>query len=252
MRAGDRGRMTSQIAQTLSVLLGGLSLLGFFAVLLAGPFELVPLGLGPEAALAWDAGLCLAFFAQHSGMARRTFRAWLGRAVPPHLHPAMYSIASGVVLLLLVGLWQHTHIVLLSLEGPARLALRAVFVAAVALSAWSVRALGPLDLFGLTAIRNHRVGRATQELTFAVRGPYRWVRHPLYGLLIVMTWTSPDVTADRALFGVLFTGWILLGIVFEERDLVREFGGLYRKYQREVPMLVPWRVPAEPKNGGVR
>lgn len=58
--------MTSQIAQTLSVLLGGLSLLGFFAVLLAGPFELVPLGLRPEAALAWDAGLCLAFFAQHS------------------------------------------------------------------------------------------------------------------------------------------------------------------------------------------
>ena len=76
--------------------------------------------------------------------------------------------------------------------------------------------------------------------------------HPLYGLLIVMTWTSPDVTADRTLFGVLFTGWILLGIVFEERDLVREFGGLYRKYQREVPMLVPWRMPAEPKNGGVR
>ncbi len=244
--------MISSFVQAVSVLLGGLSLLGFFAVLLVGPFELVPLGLEPKAALAWDAALCLVFFAQHSVMVRRTFRSWSGRSVPPHYHPAVYSIASGVVLLLLVGLWQHTQVVLFSAEGPARWALRGAFGAAMALFVWSVKALGPFDLFGLRPIREHRRGRASPDLPLAVRGPYRFVRHPLYGLFIVLAWTSPDVSTDRLLFNVLFTGWLLIGTVLEERDLLAQIGDPYREYQRTVPMLVPWRGPADPKTGGVR
>ncbi len=242
--------MISSLVQAVSGLLGGLSLLGFFAVLLIGPFELVPLGLGPRATLAWDAMLCLVFFAQHSVMVRRAFRESVGWAVPAHYQSAVYSIASGVVLLLVVGLWQHTHVVLFSAAGPARWAFRAVFGAASALFVWSVKALGPFDLFGLRAIRDHRRGRASPEPPLAVRGPYRWVRHPLYGLFLVMVWASPDLTADRLLFGVLFTGWLLLGTILEERDLVHQIGEPYREYQRTVPMLVPWRVPTGPKTGG--
>ena len=110
--------MISMLVPVLSVLLGGLSLAGFAAFLLVGPFEWVPLGLGPGAALGWDAALCLAFFAQHSFMVRQGFRTGFGRAVPARYHPAVYSIASGVALLLLVGLWQHTQIVLFSARAP--------------------------------------------------------------------------------------------------------------------------------------
>ena len=87
-------------------------------------------------------------------------------------------------------------------------------------------------------------------MPLAIRGPYRWVRHPLYSLFVVMLWTFPDLTADRLLFNVLFTAWIVLGSVLEERDLAREFGDPYRTYQSQVPMLVPWRRPAGPGNGG--
>jgi protein-S-isoprenylcysteine O-methyltransferase Ste14 len=66
-----------------------------------------------------------------------------------------------------------------------------------------------------------------------------------------MAWASPDLTADRLLFAVLFTGWIVLGTVLEERDLVRDLGEPYREYQRQVPMLVPWRGPARAEDGGV-
>jgi methanethiol S-methyltransferase len=52
------------------------------------------------------------------------------------------------------------------------------------------------------------------------------------------------VTADRLLFNVLWTGWIWIGAILEERDLVREFGDVYQRYQKAVPMLVPWRGPA--------
>ena len=60
-----------------------------------------------------------------------------------------------------------------------------------------------------------------------------------------MIWSYPDLTADRLLFNVLFTGWIIVGSVLEERDLVENYGEDYRSYQRRVPMLIPYRKPFE-------
>ena len=57
-----------------------------------------------------------------------------------------------------------------------------------------------------------------------------------------MIWSYPHLTADRALFNVLWTLWIFTGSVLEERDLVAEFGDRYRDYQNKVPMLIPWRI----------
>jgi protein-S-isoprenylcysteine O-methyltransferase Ste14 len=76
-------------------------------------------------------------------------------------------------------------------------------------------------------------------MLFVVRGPYRWVRHPLYLFMILMIWSCPDLTSDRLLFNGLWTVWIAIGSIFEERDLVSEFGNAYREYQRKVPMLIP-------------
>jgi protein-S-isoprenylcysteine O-methyltransferase Ste14 len=244
-------RLIPHLVLLMSALLGGLSLIGFGLFLAMGPFEIVSLGLRPRAALVWDAVLCLLFFVQHSTMIRRPFRERLGRVVPAHYQPAVYSIASGVGLLLLVGLWQHSHVLLLVVEGPLRWVLRGLFVVAGAVFLWAVRALGSLDTFGLGPIRAHLRGTTSRSLPLAIRGPYRWVRHPLYSLFLVMAWASPDLTADRLLFAVLFTGWIVLGTVLEERDLVRDLGEPYREYQKQVPMLVPWRGPARAEDGGV-
>jgi len=76
-------------------------------------------------------------------------------------------------------------------------------------------------------------------MPFTVRGPYRWVRHPLYLFCLLMIWAYPHMTMDRVLFNVLFTVWIVVGTVLEERDLVVAFGDSYREYQRKVPMLLP-------------
>ena len=59
----------------------------------------------------------------------------------------------------------------------------------------------------------------------------------------MLIWSSPDLTLDRLLFNVLFTTWIVIGTLLEERDLVAEFNEAYRDYQRNVPMLIPWKTP---------
>lgn len=224
----------------LSAILGGVSLLGFVFVLAVGPFELVPLGFGVAMALAWDAALCLVFFVQHSGMIRRPFRERLGRVLPEHLHPAVYSVASGLALLPLAVVWQRAGPPLLTVDGPARWALRALFLLAGAVFLWAVRSLRSFDTFGLGPIRARLRGTEPQTMPLSIRGPYCYVRHPLYSLFLLLLWACPDVTADRLLLNGFFSAWIVVGSVLEERDLVRDFGEAYRDYQRQVPMLVPW------------
>jgi hypothetical protein len=87
-------------------------------------------------------------------------------------------------------------------------------------------------------------GTVEPAAVFVVRGPYRWVRHPWYAAVSAVVWSCPGLTADRLLFNVLWTGWICLGAMLEEADLVAEFGDTYETYRRRVAMLIPSRRPA--------
>jgi protein-S-isoprenylcysteine O-methyltransferase Ste14 len=47
------------------------------------------------------------------------------------------------------------------------------------------------------------------------------------------------MTAGHLLLAVGMTGYILIAIRYEERDLVKILGEDYVKYQEKVPMLIP-------------
>ena len=234
--------MTSRILALLSSVVGGGSLVVFGVFLWLGSFQLVALDLVPTMVLVWDTALCLVFFGQHSGMIRRSFRQILARLVPPHLDGAVYSIASGVALFLVMGLWQRSPVEVYSVGPPLAWFSRAVFGLAVVGFIQGLQALRGFDGFGLRPIRDRRRGRTRLVAPLTVSGPYRWVRHPLYSCVLLMLWSCPDVAADRLLFNLLWTAWIVIGTVLEERDLVVEFGDDYRVYQAAVPMLIPWTL----------
>ncbi len=213
----------------------------------------VALGLSLPRALAWDALLSFAFFVQHSGMVRRSFRARITAIVPRRYDGAVYAISSGVVLTLVAVLWQPTGRHLLVLDGAARWIASACALAAVAVFAYSAYVLRPFDPLGLGAIRANLRHRRSRPSAFVVRGPYRAVRHPLYSCVLVLFWADADLTADRLLLDVLWTAWVVVGATLEERDLIAEFGDAYREYRRRVPMLIPWRglVRVEPERVSV-
>jgi len=230
--------LVDRTMMALSVVLGGGSVL---LLAMMGSIQPVHLGFSDPVVLLWDASLSMAFFLQHSGMVRKAFRARTAAVIPPRYHGAIYSIASGVVLSIVVLLWQRSEIQLLRLEGLPLWIARACSFLAILIFAWGIHALGGFDAFGLRPIKSHIRGQSDRPLPFAVRGPYRWVRHPLYLCVLMLIWASPEITADRLLFNVLWTAWIVVGTLFEEADLLDDFGDVYRDYQRKVPMLIPWR-----------
>jgi methanethiol S-methyltransferase len=198
--------------------------------------------------LLWDTFLSFVFFAQHSGMVRRGFRRRLTAVVDPRYHGAIYSIASGIALSIVVIFWQRSETNLLILQGIPRLIATLCSVLAVIVFVLSFVALRTFDMLGIGPIRAQLRATDYQPTPFIIRGPYRWVRHPLYFCVLVMFWANPDVTVDRLLFNVLWTGWVYVGTLLEERDLTNEFGDVYLRYRKAVPMLIPWRGPVAKRN----
>ncbi len=239
-----KSRFAANMLAALSIVFGLGSLVVFTLFLYTGPFFAPSLGLGVVGALVLDACLCLVFFLQHSGMIRKGTRRWMSQVILEQYLGAVFSVVSGLTLLALVLLWQETAVVLASADGFYRWSLRAVFFLAIVGQVWGIRSLKSADLFGTESVRR-RSGSTSPPAPMVVRGAYRWVRHPLYLTTLLMIWSFPDLTADRLLFNILFTAWIVVGTVLEERDLVADFGDDYRRYQRRVPMLIPYRKPIE-------
>jgi protein-S-isoprenylcysteine O-methyltransferase Ste14 len=226
----------------LTYLVGAASMLVWLVFLFHGSLNLVDLGMGEIAGLGLNALLSLAFFIQHSVMIRRSFRRWLAKLIRAEYNGALFTIASGVVLLILVVFWQKSAYVLATPQGIIRWLIRAVFFSSILGFYWCFCTLGFFDAFGLSPILNNLRGKDPPPMPFVVRGPYRWVRHPLYFFSMLLIWSCPDLSLDRLLYNILWSTWIIVGSVLEERDLVADFGEPYRDYQRKVPMLIPWRI----------
>jgi protein-S-isoprenylcysteine O-methyltransferase Ste14 len=70
-------------------------------------------------------------------------------------------------------------------------------------------------------------------------GFYRIVRHPLYTFGLLILWLSPDLNINSFIVYISLTVYIFVGVFFEERKLLREFGQEYAEYKSVTPMIVP-------------
>lgn len=226
----------------VALVLGGGSLLWFGLFLLAGSFSVFDFGLRLPALLAVDAGLSIFFFAQHSIMVRKWFRARAAKFLPEPYFAPFFGISSALALLVVLAGWQESSYMLFSAEGVYRAAFRLLFLAAVVGFGWGALSFQSFDSFGAKTLLRHVNNKPPAPVPLTVKGPYKIVRHPLYFFSLLMIWSSPDISADRLLFNVLWSGWIVIGAKLEEKDLVLDFGNAYRNYQKNVPMLIPWKI----------
>lgn len=192
--------------------------------------------------------LVAAFGVQHSVMARPTFKAWWTRFVPTSIERSTYVALSSAVLVLLYWQWRTMPAVIWDVrQSAARLAVWAVFWLGWGIALASTFMVSHFDLFGLRQVYLAWRGKPYTHIGFHARWLYRLVRHPLMLGLLIAFWAAPTLTAGHLLFSIGMTGYVLIALQMEERNLVDALGDQYRDYRREVPMLVPHpaRHPAE-------
>lgn len=196
----------------------------------------------PLAAVAWDVGLLMIFFTHHSVMARAGAKRVLAKVISPVLERSTYVLVASLALDLVVWQWRPLPTIVWQARGIARLAVLAGFWVGVIVALVAAHTIDGFALFGLRQVVVRLRGRAPERAAFATPGLYRLVRHPLMTGILLSFWCAPTMTEGRLLLATAMSAYIYLAVkLLEERDLRRTFGAEYERYQREVPMVVPYK-----------
>jgi methanethiol S-methyltransferase len=179
------------------------------------------------------------FAAQHSVMARPGFKRWWTRFVPKSIERSTFVLFASLALLLLYWQWRPMPQSIWSVEGAAGTGLQVVSWIGWALVFASTFMIHHFELFGLRQVFAAWARRALPEASFQTPLLYRYVRHPIYLGFLLAFWATPHMSAGHLLFALATTGYILIGIQLEERDLMAQFGAQYSRYRERVNMLLP-------------
>jgi len=194
----------------------------------------------PFQALIVDLGLISLFGMQHSIMARAGFKRWWLRSVPEPIERSTYVLLASLALLLLFWQWRPLPGVVWHVEQPlGHQLLWSLFWLGWLLVVVSTFAIDHFDLMGLRQLYTHLHGTRPSPPAFKTSALYGVVRHPLMLGFLIAFWATPRMTLGHLLFALGMTAYILIGLRYEERDLLRTFGTAYQAYQRRVPMLIP-------------
>jgi len=185
--------------------------------------------------------LLLSLFAiQHSVMARQGFKRWWTRFVPKPIERSTYVLFSSIILILLFAYWRPMTGQIWNVEGTAAGSLlTALYFAGWFIVLFGTFLINHFNLFGLQQVYLSLKNKKLPPPHFVKPFFYKIVRHPLMVGFIIAFWAAPQMTIGHLLFAFATTGYILVGIQLEERDLVAFHGDEYRRYQQEVSQIVP-------------
>jgi methanethiol S-methyltransferase len=179
------------------------------------------------------------FAIQHSIMARPVFKQWWARIFPVACQRSTYVLLSSLIFLLLFWQWRPIPIPVWQLDGMAAWLLIGIYWLGWSIVLASTFMIDHFDLSGLRQAFFALRGAELPAQSFKTPLLYKIVRHPLMLGFLLAFWATPAMTAGHLLFAIMTTAYILVGLQFEERDLIAEFGATYQQYRRRVPMLLP-------------
>lgn len=203
----------------------------------------MPLGAVGEplwASLVVDVLLLGLFAVQHSVMACPAFTRWWTRWVPKSVERSTYVLMASGTLILLFTQWRPIATPVWDFHGTApgrALALQCALGWILVLA--STMQIDHFERFGLKQVWRRLTDRPAPEAEFRMPLFYRHVRHPIYLGFMLAFRSAPSMSVGHLLFAAATSVYVLIGIWFEERDLVAQFGQRCRDDRARVGMLGP-------------
>ncbi|MFD2726338.1 methyltransferase family protein [Hyunsoonleella rubra] len=199
-------------------------------------------------ALLKNFGLVLLFGVQHSIMARQSFKKAFAKFFPKPIERSTFVLISGLLLVFLVWQWEPIGGSIWKIHSGSILyyMIYVLFFAGWSILFISTFLINHFDLFGLRQTYLELQDKPYSPLNFKVFSFYKHVRHPLYFGGILGLWATPNMTATHLLFAIGLTAYFIIGTLFEERDLKKEFGKAYVDYQSKTRMLIPFPKRIKP------
>jgi protein-S-isoprenylcysteine O-methyltransferase Ste14 len=197
---------------------------------------------GLVTALVIDSLLLGVFAVQHSVMARPAFKTMWTKIVPAPVERSTFVLFSSLALALIYSQWRPIpRPVVWQATAPWLVdALWALFGVGWLTVLVSTFLISHFDLFGLRQVWTFLRNGETPTPEFRTPLFYKVVRHPIYAGFTLAFWACPRMSLGHLVFAIATTGYMLVAIQFEERDLMAMFGERYRAYRRTVSMIVPW------------
>ena len=213
--------------------------LAFFWLVWPRTHAPAPLLLDTPYPLLVNALVALIFPLQHTVWTQRPVKQALHRAVTPHFERPLYVLGSGIGLVLTALLWQPIPAPLWDAPGAAVWALRGVFVLSIAGQIGSTRALGTRHMSGVDHVVSWAEQREVPEPRFQEKFLYNRVRHPIAMCQLIMLWSFGALRLDLFLLAAMWTAWIVLATILEERRLSHYHGAVYAEYKKRAGFLWP-------------
>ncbi len=184
----------------------------------------------------------IAYYTLHSLLAANGVKASLTKILSQRYYRLVYNVlAAG----LFVGIFILYFLVEKTPIWEPNLLLQALGAIPILVGInWVVQSMKRYDLGEFTGMEQLRTGQLPRQSKLIIRGLNGKVRHPLYyGTLLIILGTLLVFPTDAMFaFALISTIYLVIGSRLEEEKLVAQFGEAYRKYQREVPMLLPFRI----------
>src|SRR5438270_2484966 len=219
----------------LAVLYGVLAYLFFFGTFLYAIGFVGNVGV-PKSIDSWvtaplavavviDVALLSLFAFQHSIMARQGFKQRWTRVVSWHVERSTFVAAASAVLALLLWQWRPIPGTVWDVRGTALgTALTVAFWIGWGILLLSTFLINHFELFGLWQVWAYFRGREFHRPDFKTPALYKMLRHPLHLGFVIAFWSAPIMPLGHLILSVATTGYIVVGIVFEERALIHAYG----------------------------
>lgn len=186
--------------------------------------------------VTWNVVLFTIFAMHHSVFARETVRETVRHFFAPALERSFYVWVASLLFIAVCRWWQPVPGVAWRMDGLALWVARVLQLVGVWLTLRSAAILDVLELAGVRQVQQ----RPPHAVDFTPRGPYAWVRHPIYTGWFLMVFAASPMTMTRLVFAVVSGVYLLAAIPFEERSLLASAPDGYRRYMAEVRWkLVP-------------